>query len=465
MRQLPEAFEQRMKVLLGDSYDAFKESFENVHVHSLRVNILKLDAEAFRQLIHFDLYPIPWLATGFYYEVDERPGKHPLHDAGLYYIQEASAMAVAEASGVSPGQKVLDLCAAPGGKSTQLAAMLNGEGLLIANEIHPARAKILSQNIERMGIVNAIVTNEKPDALSKRFVKFFDTIVVDAPCSGEGMFRKDPEALAQWTPDLVSMCAIRQSDILDEAVKMLKDGGKLVYSTCTFAPDENERQIANLLMRDPDLEIERLTALKGLSPGLNLAPPLPLSETKRIWPHLSKGEGHYLAVLRRRAGSNTPESIQTDDNVNKKLARQKNDNVSDAYWSAFEAFAHEVIDIMPKGKPTAFGEQLYLMPDAIEIKGLRVLRPGLHLGTVRKGRFEPSHALALALKAEAIKPSRRFMLAIESPEVVKYLKGETLPYTGKKGWYVVMAGQYPIGWGKCSDGILKNHYPKGLRRV
>jgi NOL1/NOP2/sun family putative RNA methylase len=455
MFELPKEFAARMQSILKDDYNAFEKSYENETRQSLRVNTLKSDVATFCRIAPFDLKPVPWLATGFYYGEQDRPGKHPYHACGLYYIQEASAMAVATFAGVEPGMRVLDLCAAPGGKSTQLAAALAGEGLLMANEIHPARAKVLSQNIERMGIANAIVTNETPEKLAKRFPAFFDVVVVDAPCSGEGMFRKEPEALTQWTSDLVTMCALRQSEILDEAQKMLKAGGRLVYSTCTFAPEEDELQIADFLSRHPHFKIASLDKREGLTDGLDLSPVQTLTETKRIWPHLAEGEGHYIAALVSREDGDAAGEVAD--------VRLQSLMPHDVRWQLFEAFAEAVLKQVPEGHFEAFGDQLYLKPLAIDLAGIKVLRPGLHLGTVKKGRFEPSHALALALKAGDFKASRCCSYAADSPEIVKYLKGETLVMQGDKGWCIVLADMYPIGWAKRSEGILKNHYPKGLR--
>ena len=247
--QLPELFEEKMKGLLGAEYEDFLAGYEKERHQALRVNPAKISAEEFARISPFTLEPVPWAKNGFYYGTEDRPGRHPWHEAGVYYIQEPSAMSVAELAGVQPEDRVLDLCAAPGGKSTQLAAAMEGRGLLISNEIHPARAKILSSNIERMGILNAVVTNEAPERLAPHFPAFFDRIVVDAPCSGEGMFRKEEQAVSQWSQDNVDLCAKRQQDILEEAAKMLRPGGVLVYSTCTFAPEEDEESIVRFLLK------------------------------------------------------------------------------------------------------------------------------------------------------------------------------------------------------------------------
>ena len=270
--ELPVLFEERMRRMLPpEEYEQFLKSYEREQYHALRVNTLKIRRKEFLERGLFDLEPVPWCENGFYYGENERPGKHPFHEAGLYYIQEPSAMSAAALADVQPGEYVLDLCAAPGGKSTQLASALQGQGLLVANEIHPARAKILSQNIERMGVRNALVTNETPQSLALRFPAFFDRIIVDAPCSGEGMFFKEEQALIHWSPENVQMCASRQDEILEEAAKMLAPGGTLVYSTCTFAPEEDEGQHGTLSERAPGILGEEGSFAGGLpsrSPGV-----------------------------------------------------------------------------------------------------------------------------------------------------------------------------------------------------
>ncbi len=449
--QLPENFKDRMEKMLGNDFAYFLKSYEEDRAQSLRVNTLKISKTSFMTLSPFKMRQVPWVNEGLYYEASDRPGKHPYHEAGLYYIQEPSAMAVATLAEVQPGERVLDLCAAPGGKTTQLAASLQGKGLLVSNEIHPARAKILAQNVERMGITNAIVTNETPKALSKRFPEFFDRIVVDAPCSGEGMFRKDEDACKHWSPENVIMCAERQGEILQCAAQMLRPGGTLVYSTCTFAPEENEGSINTFLKENLDFKIKKVTAYEGFAPGqpawANAAEQL--KDTFRLWPHHLEGEGHYIAVLQKQGDMPARDITEKIPVVDRNA------------WQAYEEFAKENLVNKPEGIPILFGEQLYLLPYALPLKGLKVVRPGLHLGTCKKNRFEPSHALALALKAEDV----RYCCTIQSDDerIKAYLKGETLRIEGEKGWYLVLVDGYSLGWGKLSSGVLKNHYPKGLR--
>ena len=485
---LPEKFLERMQNMLGEEYPAFLESLSGKRYRALRLNPLKTRIQEGKEKLPFALSPVPWTKNGFYYEEEEQPGKHPYHEAGLYYIQEPSAMAPvpclmeerASAAAIperqeehvsaaaiperqeehaTPG-RVLDLCAAPGGKSTQIAEYMRGRGMLITNEIHPQRAKILSENIERMGISNAIVLNETPESLSKRFIAFFDRILVDAPCSGEGMFRKNDNAGEEWSEENVALCTERQDGILDCAATMLKPGGRLVYSTCTFAPAEDEGSVSRFLETHPDFCLEK---------------------EERLMPHKIKGEGHFLAVLHREGGQlSSAATAGTEKSLTLKDCRE------------FLDFAKEALTI-PAEELTAgkillrFGEQLYLAPaETPSLRGLKVLRPGLHLGTVKKNRFEPSHALALFLKKEQV--VHAVNLACDGTAVRKYLEGQTLTIgegcdvemahiitRGRmaaeqadvslpKGWCLVCVDGYSLGWGKAAGAILKNHYPKGLRK-
>lgn len=476
--RLPEAFQEKMRRLLGEEYEAFAQSYETERVQGLRFNTLKgnLEEMAARCREPFGLVPIPWCQEGFYYSHKARPGKHPYHEAGVYYIQEPSAMAVVSLLNPQPKDAVLDLCAAPGGKTTHIAERLQGQGLLVSNEIHPARAKILSQNTERMGIANGVVTNEEPGRLTRYFPEFFDKIVVDAPCSGEGMFRKDEQARAEWSEDNVRICAARQQEILDNAAKMLKPGGRMVYSTCTFSPEEDEDVIGAFLERHPEFKIVRINEddeLPGLSKGRpewSRYPCPQLAWTYRIFPHKAEGEGHYLALL-EKAG----EEEEQTRNRKKKSGQAK-------YWSdksgrkALETFLADTLEFddgamageLFKAEFFAenlvlFGEQIYRMPSGMpDAAGLRVLRPGLHLGTLKKNRIEPSHALALALSPGQAK--RCVNLEADGTAIRDYLSGGTIAAEDSgKGWTLVCVDGYSIGWAKAVSGILKNHYPKGLR--
>ena len=428
---LPEAFLQRMEAQLGSEYPAFLESLERPRAVALRFNPLKGE----RPVLPFVGAPVPWEPEGFYYDPETRPGLHVYHEAGVYYLQEASAMAPVVLLDPKPGERVCDLCAAPGGKTTQIAGRMLGRGFLVCNEINPKRAKILSRNIERMGVANALVTNEHPETLASRFPGFFDRVLVDAPCSGEGMFRKEEAAVTDWSQETVQMCARRQREILDSAARLVRPGGRLVYSTCTFAPEEDEETVAAFLEAHPEFTPEPVEA-PWFVPGENAS--------YRMWPHKLLGEGHFAAVFRKTQG----ESGEVPACPGEKCPK------------AWESFAKELDISLPEGKAVSFGQSLYWAPMELpELNRLKVLRPGLELGTERKGRFEPAHALALWLKTCAVTES----FPPESPEMKAYLHGDVVP-SGKKGWCLVQAGGYAIGWGKGDGSVLKNHYPKGLRR-
>ncbi|MCI7131089.1 MAG: RsmF rRNA methyltransferase first C-terminal domain-containing protein [Lachnospiraceae bacterium] len=463
--RLPQAFVERMQKSLGAEAETFFESYDSPRAYGLRRNPLKMEREAFERQMPFSLETVSWAEEGYYYKETERPGRHPFHEMGLYYIQEPSAMCVVEVADPKPGEYVLDLCAAPGGKSTQIAGRMAGEGLLVCNEIVPNRAKILSQNIERLGVKNAVVLNHSPQELEARFASFFDRIIVDAPCSGEGMFHKEEAALTEWSPENVEMCAGRQKEILACAVNMLRPGGVLVYSTCTFAPAEDEDMVCWLREMYPDLELLPInTNALGISEGA-------VPGTGRIWPHRQRGEGHFVARFKKcgellphgnavalSAASSAQDAVRSNGK-GKKGKRDRSGVEHVNVWGCYEAFAAQSLCTELSGKRLEFGDQLYLVPDGMpDLKGLRVVRPGLHLGTNKKNRFEPSHALALALRAsEAVQ-----VWETEEPE--KYLRGETLSCDSSlKGWTLITCEGQPVGWGKADRGILKNHYPKGLR--
>lgn len=426
---LPEQFLCRMEKLLGEEYESFLESYSQPRFQSLRINHLKDGEESVREKADFFGEEVPWALGGYYYKEESHPGKHPFHESGVYYIQEASAMAPACALGALPGERVLDLCAAPGGKSTQIADALGGQGLLICNEIHPQRAKILSENVERMGIGNALVLNHEPAYLAQRFPEAFDRILVDAPCSGEGMFRKNEEAAGQWSADNVAMCAARQREIMEYAAGMLKKGGVMVYSTCTFAPEENEENVNWFLKEHPEFSLE---------------------ESRRLWPHKVKGEGHFLARFTKDGNSKEETAVfGMERGIKEKDCKE---------WLDFKS---KYLKRDFQGIYVMFGGQLYLVPEECpSLKGLKALRAGLHLGTVKKDRFEPSHALALFLKPEEAVFSYDLSLELAG----KYVKGETFAAEGEKGWYLICVEGYSLGFGKLSGGIMKNHYPKGLRK-
>ena len=428
---LPQAFLTRMEQQLGEQYPQYLDTLERPRAVALRFNPLKGAAPD----MDFTGENVPWEPMGYYYDPQARPGLHPYHEAGVYYLQEASAMAPVALLDPQPGERICDLCAAPGGKSTQIAGRLAGEGMLICNEINPKRAKILSRNIERLGIANALVTNEHPAVLEKRFSGFFDRVLIDAPCSGEGMFRKEEAAVTDWSPETVQMCAARQREILHSGAQMVRPGGRLVYSTCTFAPEENEETVAAFLESHPDFYAEQVEA-PWFAAGEN--------GSFRLWPHLLKGEGHFAAVLRRRGDGEVPEVSEKPEKAPKE-------------WLEF---AKELDIRLPAGRPVLFGQSLYWVPEEMpELARLKVMRPGLELGEVKKGRFEPAHALALWLSS----CKNTLSLPAESQQIKAYMHGDVIP-CDRRGWCLVQVDGYSIGWGKGDGTVLKNHYPKGLRR-
>ena len=428
---LPEEFLSRMRIQLGAEFADYLKSLERPRAVALRFNPLK----GRRPQLPFVESPVPWEPEGFYYDPEARPGLHVFHDAGIYYLQEASAMAPVALLDPQPGERICDLCAAPGGKSTQIAGRMAGEGFLLCNEIHPKRAKILSRNIERMGAANALVTNESPQTLADRFPGFFDRVLVDAPCSGEGMFRKEEAAVADWSLETVAMCARRQDQILHAAAALVRPGGRLVYSTCTFAPEEDEGAVERFLEAHREFVPENWNT-PWFTPGPN--------GSHRMWPHKLRGEGHFAAVLKKTDGEDAaPQGIRGEP-----LPKS---------WSAF---AGDLGILLPEGKAVVFGAGLYWAPKELpQMSRLRVLRPGLELGAVKKDRFEPAHALALWLKEAA----RMEDCGADSDRIRAYLHGDVIP-SGQKGWCLVRAGGYAVGWGKGDGQVLKNHYPKGLRR-
>lgn len=466
---LPEKFLERMQGMLGTEYDTFVQSFEQDRYQALRLNPLK---KRYREkedggaldLQWTNLTQVSWEKNGFYYTKDSQPGKHPYHEAGVYYIQEPSAMAVVPLLEVQPGEKVLDLCAAPGGKSTQIAGYLQEEGLLVCNEIHPARAKILSENIERMGVPNACVTNETPARLSEKFPGYFDRILVDAPCSGEGMFRKNEVACEEWSPENVELCAERQDEILDCAANMLRPGGRLVYSTCTFAPAENEGSISRFLERHPEFALLPIDkSAMGLPEG-KCDGTGDMRNTLRLWPHVVHGEGHFAAVLQKDGSVDADyETFAVGGTERGCSAKDKELSLWWDFWKELGREESPMWQALEQGIFICFGDELYLAPVFMPaLKGMKVLRPGLHLGTLKKNRFEPSHALALALSGEDVRHVCH--LNAEDSVTAGYLNGQTFNHEGEKGWYLIAVDGYSLGWGKLAGGIMKNHYPKGLRK-
>ena len=427
----PVDFLNRMEKQLGAEFPEYLQSLERPRAVALRFNPLKGAAPR----MDFVQENVPWEPMGYYYDPDARPGLHPYHEAGVYYLQEASAMSAVALLDPKPGEKVCDLCAAPGGKTTQIAGRMLGKGFLLCNEINPKRAKILGRNIERMGVANALVTNEHPARLAERYAGFFDRVLIDAPCSGEGMFRKEEAAVTDWSQETVEMCANRQKEILHSGAQLLKPGGRLVYSTCTFAPEENEMTIAAFLQSHPEFSLEKTDAPWFTPAGQGQF---------RLWPHKLLGEGHFAAVLRKHGG----EEEDVPESKGEKLPK------------GWQTFAKELGISLPAGKAVLFGSSLYWAPEEMpDLRGIKVIRPGLELGIEKKDRFEPAHALALWLKDV----KNTVDLPASGDAVKRYMHGEVIA-SDKRLWCLVTVDGYSLGWGKGDGKVLKNHYPKGLRR-
>ena len=526
---LPQEFLQRMKIMLGEEYDEFLRTYEEPRRFGLRVNTLKISVEDFTNLAPFHLRKIPWIDNGFYYEREDDPARHPFYHAGLYYLQEPSAMTPANILPVEPGEHVLDMCAAPGGKATALAAKLQGKGLLVANDISASRAKALLKNLEVFGVKNSFVTNAAPVKLAEQFEESFDKILVDAPCSGEGMFRKDIANAKAWSLDKVEECAKIQREITKQAVKMLRPGGLMLYSTCTFSAEENEGTIAYLLETCQEMELLEIPMYHGFSHGmpqlLNIKDVPEIYEERsrqetwkvleaagvldgmdsgkwdqlkkcvRIFPHKMDGEGHFLALLKKKGEL---------PGIHKKVQR-KSGKPSKEEDKVLREFLQDVTMDWSMEQIEVRNGQAYFMPEPPEIRGkIPFLRNGLYLGELKKGRFEPSQSLAIALrgpgftvrneseteendsktvskkteKNDSKTASKKTQSECEYASVIdlpydddrvrKYLCGETIDVDDlqpkrSKGWQLVCVNGYPLGWGKLVNGTLKNKYHAGWR--
>lgn len=481
MVELPESFKNRIKEQLGDEYEAYLQSFQEKSRNGLRVNTGKLSPVEFERMSPFGLQEVPWVPNGYIYE-DERPAVHPYYYAGLYYLQEPSAMTPASLLPIEPGDRVLDLCAAPGGKSTELAARLQGKGVLVSNDISNSRAKALLKNLELFGARNILVVSEAPGKLTEYFRGYFDKILVDAPCSGEGMFRKSPAIIKNWEQYGTEYYHKLQQEILPQAVEMLKPGGYLLYSTCTFSPEENEGSVQEVLDAFPEMQLVEALPANATSQGVvtvsDMAEVLPkrrncdytgfdcghpewiengseeLKKTIRLWPHKIAGEGHFIALFRKDAAEETISG--------KKAGRMTGKNC--ALSEEAEEFLASLRMEIPRERLQIKEERLYLLPElGVDTKGLRLLRSGLFLGEMKKKRFEPSQALACALKKGEYENC--YELTADDPDVIRYLKCESIEIKKpcKDGWVLVTVEGFPLGWGKYSQGNFKNRYLPGWR--
>ncbi len=510
---LPVKFEDRMRRLLGEEYKEYLASYSKPHFGGIRVNTLKISPEEFEKICPFSIKKIPWTTNGYYYDIKEQPARHPYYHAGLYYIQEPSAMTPASLLPVKPGDKVLDLCAAPGGKSTELGAKLKGEGLLVSNDISNSRAKALLKNIELFGIRNALVLSEAPEKLLKYFPEYFDKILIDAPCSGEGMFRKSQPMIKNWEEFGVDYYHEIQKEIIIYAARMLKPGGMMLYSTCTFSPEENEGTIAFLLEQYPEFQVVKAlpdpSVLKELNlsyEGFDSGKPEwlereitqeikdQLANGIRLWPHKLNGEGHFMALLRKNTGTEikaVESALESMDAITNRAAEQVTpmqssranvgkqsikssviSNKSDISEEASEFL--KTVKIVQPGMKLEFLEhieslyvhenRIYLVPEMLpDLKGLRVLRQGLLLGEMKKQRFEPSQALANALTP--LEYDKIINLSGDSMGAIRYLKCESIeaPEDCLDGWQLVCADGFPLGWAKTAKGSLKNKYQAAWR--
>lgn len=455
--ELPITFEKNMRTLLQDEFDAYAACLDKPMYHGIRINTKKISVEQFLKINPFHLRPIPWCENGFYYdETMDKPSKHPYYFAGLYYIQEPSAMTPANVLPVEEDDRVLDICAAPGGKSTELAAKLNGSGLLVSNDISASRAKALLKNLEVFGIENSLILSEAPYKLAERFPDYFDKILIDAPCSGEGMFRKSASMITAWENNGNQLFADLQRSILEQAVKMLKPGGMLLYSTCTFAPLENEQSIEYLLSLDSRLELLDFHPYEGFDhghPEWGTSGNPALTRCARLWPHRIEGEGHFVCLV-KKAGESTRLANYGDYPI-------KRAKLPEAVREFFTHIKRE----FPLTRFEISGDKLYYIPESFpSVRGLRILRCGLYMGEIKKNRFEPSQSLAMALTREQF--DNCLDLPASDARITKYLKGETIDCDGceiQNGYVLVCVDGYPLGFGKANQGVLKNKYLPGWR--
>lgn len=471
MADLPQSFLDSMNEILGEDYEAFLAGFDGQRQYGLRVNTLKMNLEEFERIAPFHLKKVPWISNGYFYEAEDAPAKHPFYSAGLYYLQEPSAMTPASRLKVQPGERVLDLCAAPGGKATELGAALQGEGLLVANDINTARARALLRNLELFGISNSFVTNEPPHVLAERFPEFFHKIMVDAPCSGEGMFRKNPAVVDSWQEKGPEYFSKLQREIIVQAADMLLPGGMMFYSTCTFSPLENEKTITHLLKERPDMEVIPMEDYEGFAEGLTSYRGEVFDEScklcRRIWPHKMSGEGHFMALLHKKNG--VQQQVQQTVSQSS-IWWEKCKGLNKEQKAAAEDFFSHVNIAYDEKRIDVRGDNLYYLPaPKYDGRGLHFLRNGLFMGEFKKKRFEPSQPFALALHAQDFDQVLDF--PADDERLSRYLRGETLDVSDliagekkRKGWQLVMVAGHPLGFGKLVNNNLKNKYPAGWRK-
>lgn len=460
--KLPQEFKDKMKKILRNEYDEFIDALDKDRYYGLRVNTLKISVKDFLKISPFELEPVLWTNDGFYYNKCDSPGKDPYYYAGLYYIQEPSAMLPGSVIAAKEGERILDLCAAPGGKSAQILAGLRGKGLLVSNDISPKRVKALVKNVELVGARNVVVTNDTPNNLATCFEEYFDKILVDAPCSGEGMFRKDRDAVRSYSKYKNEECSNMQIDILRQAHKMLKKGGELVYSTCTFDPLENEMMIDKFISEYDEYEILKIDRVDGIEGARKefYKGDKDIENAVRLWPHKVRGEGHFVALLKKKEVSLNTQVVRTyvGDDV-------EYINLDKGQIQVFEEFQRMNLNINIEGEIYKRGSSLYKIPEGLpSLDGINVVKYGWYLGDFKNSKFEPSNSLIISLDKDDIKNT--VSLSYNSSELIKYLKGETLLREGKDNGYVgVLLDGFTLGWAKQQEYILKNLYPKGWRKI
>jgi NOL1/NOP2/sun family putative RNA methylase len=445
---LPERFLKRMAEMLGDEYPDFEKALSEPNVRAVRVNETKISVERFLSLTELDVSPIPYAREGFIPESADGIGKSPEHHAGMFYVQDPGAMATVKALDIQRGWRVLDACSAPGGKASQLATAIGDDGVLLANEYVPKRAKIIVSNFERLGIKNAVVTSLDTAKIGDMFDSYFDFVLCDAPCSGEGMFRKYDEAVAEWSEENVRLCAERQTEILDNLAGSVREGGYLLYSTCTYSPEENEGVVADFLKDHPNFSLYPVKdeLVFATADGI-----MGMKEARRFYPHKTPGEGQFIALMKKGENTGRLPTILYKESL--KLPTKDE-------LAVVTKFLKENLSATPSGRIIKWGEQLALIPHDLPIPPYSVFMPGIMLGEVKKGNFFPHHQLFSALGSEFI---RREELTRGDPRVQKYLRGEEIDTDLPGGWCAVLYEGVPLGGGKASGGKIKNHYPKGLR--
>lgn len=450
MKQLPKEFAERMKYLLGNEFLDYEYSFNEPAVRAFRVNTDKISVENFEKINIFGQEKIPYVESGYYLEFD-KIGNHPFHHAGMIYVQEPSAMAPVECLDIEPDSKILDMCASPGGKSTQLKNKLNDNGLLISNEIVFSRCKNLIGNIERLGLKNCITTCMDSSRLANFFPKMFDIVVVDSPCSGEGMFRKNQTAIDEWSKENVLKCAERSANILENAVKCLSDGGCILYSTCTFSLEENEMTVDNFLKKHSDFEIEPVSerVSKATVDGIRFdgCSCKNIHFARRFYPHKNRGEGQFMAILRHKC---------KHSDVSQKKQNIKPPKVDTILLD----FLDNTLIKYDKNSIKLYGNKPVFFNNSIPIEKVSAFMCGVTIGEIKKNYVLPHHQFFSAFGNDF---KRKIELSPNSDNMNCYLHGEEIKTNLSDGWAVVTVCGVALGGVKISNGIAKNHYPKGLR--